>query len=141
MCNSTVHSPSHSEGEATAISNQSCSFPESPAFLAAGADAGIERWFALQTRARHEKVVAQRLSDKGVTSFLPLVRQEHRWSDRRKTVEVPLFSCYLFVKLAPCNNEHLRVLTVDGGLKFVGNQGLGTPIPDDQIDTIRTLVE
>jgi len=122
-------------------SGQSWSVPEAPSFLVVGAGADGEKWFALQTRARHEKVVAQRLSDKGVTSFLPLVRQEHRWSDRRKTVEVPLFSCYLFVKLAPCNNEHLRVLTVDGGLKFVGNQGLGTPIPDDQIVTIRTLVE
>jgi len=122
-------------------SSQSWSVPEPPAFLAVGAGEGVESWFALQTRARHEKVAVQRLLDKGVTTFLPLVRQVHRWSDRRKTVEVPLFSCYLFVKLAPRNNEHLRVLTVDGVLRFVGNQGLGTPIPDDQIDTIRMLVE
>ena len=41
---------------------------------------------------------SQRLSDKGVMTFLPLVRQVHRWSDRRKTVELPLFSCYVFVE-------------------------------------------
>src|SRR5271165_7627107 len=104
------------------ISGQSWSFPESPSLLAVGAGTDFEMWFALQTRSRHEKVVVQRLLDKGVTTFLPLVRQVHRWSDRRKTVEVPLFSCYLFVKLAPRNNEHLRVLTVDGVLRFVGNQ-------------------
>jgi transcription antitermination factor NusG len=86
-------------------------------------------------------VVVQRLSDKGVTTFLPLVRQVHRWSDRRKTVEVPLFSCYVFAKLPPRNDERLRVLLVDGVLKFVGNHGLGTPIPEEQIDAIRTLVE
>jgi len=122
-------------------SDQSWNFPESPSFLAAGAGADVEQWFALQTRARHEKVVAQRLWDKGVTTFLPLVRQVHRWSDRRKTVEVPLFGCYVFAKLVPRNDERLRVLLVDGVLNFVGPRGQGIPIPDEQIDTVRTLVE
>jgi transcription antitermination factor NusG len=105
------------------------------------ADAEVEKWFAVQTRARHEKVVVQRLSDKGMSTFLPLVRQVHRWSDRQKTVELPLFGCYVFVKLAPTNHERQRVLLVDGVLKFVGSVGEGTAIPDEQIETIRTLVE
>ncbi len=122
-------------------SNQSWSFPQPPSVLAVGAGANDERWFALQTRARHEKMIVQRLSDKGVTTFLPLVRQVHRWSDRQKSVELPLFSCYVFVKLIPSNDERLRVLFVDGGLKFVGPGGQGTPIPDEQIQAIRTLME
>lgn len=122
-------------------SDQSWTVPQSPLFLAGGAGADVEKWFAVQTRARHEKVVVQRLSDKGVTTFLPLVRQVHRWSDRRKTVDLPLFSCYVFAKLAPRNDECLRVLLVDGVLRFVGPRGQATPIPDEQIDTIRTLVE
>ena len=122
-------------------SNQSWSFPESASFLTVCPGADDERWFALQTRARHEKVVAQRLSDKGVTTFLPLVAQVHRWSDRQKTVEMPLFTCYVFVKLVSRNDARVRVLLVDGVLKFVGPRGQGTPIPDEQIDTIRTLVE
>jgi transcription antitermination factor NusG len=105
------------------------------------ADAEVEKWFAVQTRARHEKVVVQRLSDKGMSTFLPLVKQVHRWSDRQKTVELPLFGCYVFVKLAPTNHERQRVLLVDGVLKFVGSVGEGTAIPDEQIETIRTLVE
>jgi transcription antitermination factor NusG len=122
-------------------SDQSWSFPEAPSFLASGAGADAEKWFAVQTRARHEKVAVQRLADKGVTTFLPLVKQVHRWSDRRKTIELPLFSCYVFAKLAPRNDERLRVLLVDGVLRFVGPRGQATPIPDEQIDTIRTLVE
>jgi transcription antitermination factor NusG len=122
-------------------SNQSWSFPESPSLLAVGAGADVESWFALQTRARHEKVVVQRLSDKGVTTFLPLVRGVHRWSDRQKTVEVPLFSCYVFAKLPPRNDERLRVLLVDGVLSFVGPRGQGVPIPEEQIDSVRKLVE
>lgn len=123
------------------ISGQSCGSLESPSLLASGGGADVELWFALQTRARHEKVVVQRLSDKGVVTFLPLIRQVHRWSDRRKTVDLPLFSSYVFAKLPPRNDERLRVLLVDGVLKFVGNQGLGTPIPDEQINAIRTLVK
>ena len=118
--------------------NQSWGLLESPSFFPV---AGGEKWFAVQTRARHEKVVAQRLTEKGIDTFLPLVRQLHRWSDRQKTVELPLFGCYVFVKLAPGNQERQRVLMVDGTLKLVGTMGEGTSIPDEQIDAIRTLVE
>ena len=49
-------------------------------------------WYAVQTRARHEKTVEQRLLERGVTTFLPLVTEVHRWSDRKKSVQVPLFT-------------------------------------------------
>jgi transcription antitermination factor NusG len=99
-----------------------------------------ENWYAVLTRARHEKAAAHRLGERGVTTFLPTVTEVHRWNDRKKTVELPLFSCYLFVKLMPGNEERQRVLRTDSVLGLVGTQGLGTPIPNDQIDAIRTLV-
>ncbi len=139
--NFRVKAPCDSEGEAISTCDQSWSFPKSPSLLAVGAGPVVEGWFALQTRARHEKVVVQRLSDQGITTFLPLVRQVHRWSDRWKTVDLPLFGCYVFAKLAPSNDERLRVLLVDGMLKFVGPRGQGFPIPQEQIDSVRKLVE
>ena len=99
-----------------------------------------ENWYAVLTRARHEKAAAHRLGERGVTTFLPTVTEVHRWNDRKKTVELPLFSCYLFVKLMPGNEERQRVLRTDSVLGLVGTQGLGTPIPNDQIDAVRTLV-
>jgi transcriptional antiterminator NusG len=102
--------------------------------------AGMENWYAVHTRARHERVVTQRLREQGVTTFLPLVTEVHRWSDRRKSVELPLFGCYVFVKLSPTAEERLRVLRVDGVFKFVGARGLGTPIAEAQIDAVRTLI-
>jgi transcription antitermination factor NusG len=95
----------------------------------------------VQTRARHEKVIAQRLRDRGVTTFLPLVREVHGWSDRRKTVELPLFGCYVFARILPRNEDRLRVLVVDGVLRFVGPGGQGIPIPEEQIEAVRKLVE
>src|SRR5271165_5739728 len=95
-------------------STQSASSLELPAFARVGADADVEEWFAVHTRSRHEKVVAQEVRDHGITTFLPLVREERRWSDRRKVVESPLFTCYVFVKMLPRNDQRFRVLRVNG---------------------------
>lgn len=101
----------------------------------------FENWYAVLTRARHEKVAARLLSEKGVTTFFPTVTEVHRWSDRKKIVEMPLFSCYLFVKLMPNNEERQRVLQVDNVLGFVGIPGHGTPIPSEQIDAVQILIK
>ena len=100
----------------------------------------IENWYAGHPRARHERVVVQRLHEQGVKTFLPLVTEVHRWSDRRKSVEVPLFGCYVFVKLPSTGEDRLRVLRIDGVFKFVGTRGVGTPIAETQIDAIRILI-
>jgi len=100
-----------------------------------------ENWYALHTRPRHEKIVARRLEERGVTAFLPMVTEVHRWSDRKKKVETPLFSCYVFAKFVPNRTERLRVLRVEGVFSLVGAQGEGAPIPDMQIDAVRSLVE
>jgi transcriptional antiterminator NusG len=101
---------------------------------------GTENWYAVHTRARHERAVAHRLRELGVNTFLPLVSEVHRWSDRRKSVEVPLFGCYVFVKLPQTGEDRLRVLRIDGVFKFVGVRGVGTPIAEAQIDAVRTLI-
>ena len=100
-----------------------------------------ENWYAVQTRARHERVVVQRFRDKGLTTFLPLITEVRRWSDRKKSVELPLFSCYVFVKIMDSHEDRLKVLRTDSVFDFVGVPRQGTPIPDDQIDAVRTLVE
>jgi transcription antitermination factor NusG len=99
-----------------------------------------ESWYAVQTRARHEKVVVQRFHDKGLTTFLPLVTEVRRWSDRWKSLELPLFSCYVFVKIMNTNEDRLKVLCTDSVFDFVGVSRYGTPIPDEQIDAVRTIV-
>jgi transcription antitermination factor NusG len=100
-----------------------------------------ESWYAVQTRARHERVVFQRFRDKGLTTFLPLVTEVRRWSDRQKTLEIPLFSCYVFVRIMNTNEDRLRVLRTNSVFDLVGVARQGTPIPDEQIDAVRTIVE
>ncbi len=106
-----------------------------------GLETGTESWYGLQTRPRHEKIVAQRLGERGVTTFLPLVTEVHRWSDRKKSVQMPLFSCYVFAKFVPNRTERLRVLRVEGVFGLVGAGGEGIAIPDAEINAVRGVVE
>jgi transcription antitermination factor NusG len=99
-----------------------------------------EHWYALQTRVHRERVVEQRLQERGVPTFLPTITEVRRWSDRKKKIEFPLFASYLFVKLSPTKVDRLRVLCVDGVFQFVGTRGEATPIPEEQIEAVRVLV-
>jgi transcription antitermination factor NusG len=97
-------------------------------------------WYAVHTMPRHEKRIAAQLEEKRVSTFLPLLSQIHRWSDRRTKVEIPMFSCYAFVRIAQTAEERLKVLRTPGVLAFVGNQWQGTPIPEEQIESLRTAI-
>jgi transcription antitermination factor NusG len=97
-------------------------------------------WYAVHIRVRHEKRVAARLREKGVTTFLPLVTQMHQWSDRRQQLQTPLFSCYAFVRLALSVEWRLSVLTIPGVLGLVGVAAKAIPIPDKQIEDIRSVL-
>src|SRR6266550_7166507 len=91
-------------------------------------------WYAVQTRARNEKAISERLREQGLITFLPLVSETRRWSDRKKKVELPLFSCYLFVKLVAGNhNQRMQVYRTNGVFRIVSVRGELIPIPDEQI--------
>jgi transcription elongation factor/antiterminator RfaH len=98
------------------------------------------RWYAVQTRSRHERVVAAQLKDQGVSTFLPMITQIRRWSDRRKLVEFPLFSGYIFVHAEISRQVRTIVLFSRGVAGFVAMQGEPLPIPDEQIDSVRQLL-
>ena len=98
-------------------------------------------WYALHTRSRHEKRVASELEQKGITTFLPLVTQMRRWSDRRVKVELPLFSCYAFVNITKCPETRVSLLRTPGVLTIVGGNHLASPIPDREIEQIQTILE
>jgi transcription antitermination factor NusG len=97
-------------------------------------------WYAVHTMARHEKRIAAQFEEKRVCTFLPLLHQIRRWSDRRSKVEVPMFSCYAFVRMVQTIEERLQVLRTPGVLGFVGSERQGTPIPDEQIESLRTAI-
>lgn len=97
-------------------------------------------WYAIQTLPRHEKKIAVELHQKGIKSFLPLVTEKHQWSDRRVSVNTPLFPGYVFVRITQDQSSRVAVLRTVGVRNFVGMRGMGDPIPDNQIDGVRAIV-
>jgi transcription antitermination factor NusG len=95
-------------------------------------------WYAVWSRSRHEKMVASALSNAGITNFLPLVTETHRWSDRRKSVDVPLFPGYVFVQIPNSAEAQLQVRKMSGVVQFVGNQQGAVPIQDKEINDVRS---
>lgn len=96
-------------------------------------------WYALSTKARHEKKVHNQLKEKGINCFLPLQTFFRRWSDRYKKVQEPIFSCYVFVQIAL--RDRLNVLQTDGAVRLVSFNGIPATIPEDQIEAIRAILE
>jgi transcription antitermination factor NusG len=75
-------------------------------------------------------------------TFLPVVDRLSRWKDRKKIIAFPLFPGYLFVKIHKSNNEKLTVLKTPGVVRFIGQTpGEPEPVPDDQILSLKRLVE
>jgi transcription antitermination factor NusG len=97
-------------------------------------------WYAIHTRARHETKVSTQLQAKGVTTFLPQITQRHRWSDRYKTIQSALFSCYTFVQMNGRSEKRQVVLQTPGVVGLVGIHGEALPIPDKEIEDIQALL-
>jgi transcriptional antiterminator RfaH len=96
------------------------------------------KWYAVYTNPRAEKLVFTRLLEVGVETFLPLQKTYRQWSDRKKLVEKPLLSSYVFVKVTPKNFP--LVYKISGVVKFVSFEGQPVSIPQNQIDNLRLLI-
>jgi transcription termination/antitermination protein NusG len=103
-------------------------------------DARLPEWFALLTRYRFEKRVAEQLQQKGMEVFLPLRRESHRWSDRRKEVSVPLFPGYAFARLDRSLETRRTALETVGLRGFVTFHGTAVAVSAKQIDDLRLLL-
>jgi transcription antitermination factor NusG len=95
-------------------------------------------WYAVQTRPRHEKRVAEELRARAIEEFLPLHRTRNRWKNGvTADVELPLFPCYLFVRLPLC--ERLRLLQLPGVIGFAVNSAHPTALAPEDIEALRAL--
>ena len=96
------------------------------------------QWYAVWTRGRHERTVHDHLRDREIEVFLPTVARWSRWKDRKKQIEWPLFPGYCFARFNP--SARLRVLNCPGVVSVVSFNGEPAPVPDHEIDGIRTLL-
>jgi len=97
------------------------------------------KWYAVYTRPRFEKQVLKSLLDQGIEGYLPLIKTMRQWSDRKKMVEVPLFSSYVFVHID--RSSYDQVLQTHGAVKYITFEGKAASIPSEQIDNLKIIVD
>ena len=96
-------------------------------------------WYALRVRPKAEWSIAASLRLAGLEEFLPLVRRGRQWSDRWKESEQPLFPGYVFCRMS-LENPY-RVVRTPGIAGFVGFQGVPAPIPEEEIDAVKRMLD
>jgi transcription antitermination factor NusG len=95
-------------------------------------------WHALYTRHQHEKTIADLLTKKGFDVFLPLYNTTHRWKDRTKTLSLPLFPSYVFVKGGL--DRQLQILTTPGVYTVLAVAGRAAVIPEEEISAVQRMI-
>ena len=97
-------------------------------------------WYAVYTRPRSEKKLAEGLQKLGIEHYLPLLRTRKKWSDRYKWVEEPVFASYLFVHIE-FERDSLRVLKLPQAVYFVSTEGAPTVIEAGDLELLRLAVD
>jgi transcriptional antiterminator RfaH len=96
------------------------------------------KWYVWYTKPRAEKKTRDRLEARGKEVFLPLRKELRQWSDRKKWVEIPLFSGYIFIKAGIADFEIIRF--TEGILNFVRFEGKPAELREKEIDNIRLIL-
>ena len=96
------------------------------------------KWFAIVTRSRAEKKVAERISQHWHT-FLPMHTQWRQWSDRKKKVEMPLIPSFIFVNTT--ERELATIVKDDGVVRVLRYLGKPAVVRDEEIEILRLLIE
>ncbi len=95
-------------------------------------------WYVLYVNSRSEKKVVSELLEQNIHGWVPLIKTLRQWSDRKKMVEVPLFTGYVFVKIRW--RDYLKVLQTPNVVAFVRFESKPAIVPQYQIDNLKILI-
>lgn len=96
-------------------------------------------WYAVYVNVKHEKKVVHKLTDKGIEAYTPFVKKMQQWSDRKKMVEFPMLSGYVFVNIEEVEKEN--VLKCAGVYSFIKFNGIEAKIRDVEIAILKSIEE
>ena len=99
---------------------------------------GHPRWYALSVKHQHERRAATALAWKGFEALAPTYRARRLWSDRAKSLDLPLFSGYVFCRFDFA--ERIAVLDTPGIARIVGFGNGPAPVADAEIAAIKMAV-
>jgi transcription antitermination factor NusG len=110
-----------------------------PPIMATPFDLSTPSWFAVQVWTGREHRCAAGLEHRGYEVFLPTYCEQRRWSDRVKHTVRALFAGYLFCRVHA--DVVANVVTVPEVIRLVGSGQGPLPVPTQEIESIRRIVE
>jgi transcription antitermination factor NusG len=97
-----------------------------------------KNWYAVYTKPRCEKKIADVLTKKKFENYCPLNRVQRQWHDRKKIIYEPLFTSYVFVRAE--EKQQTEIKNVDGIINLVYWLKKPAIISDAEIDTIKKFL-
>lgn len=96
----------------------------------------VRKWYVMQTKPRNEQLVYKQIQQKGIETFLPLVEKIRIWTDRKKKIQVPLFSGYVFVHAN--GEERIKAITnTSGALRYIFYDNHPAVVKENEIELIK----
>ena len=96
-------------------------------------------WYALYTKPRWERKVAQELEQQNIEAYCPQITEVKQWSDRKKKITSPLFKSYVFVKLE--EKDRAKVFNIPGVVQYLFWLGKPAIVRDEEINTIKSWLQ
>jgi len=96
------------------------------------------KWYAVYTRPRWEKKVAELMTDKKIENYCPLNKVVRQWSDRKKIVHEPLFTSYVFVRTM--EKQLYEACKISGVINVVYWLSKPAVIRDEEIECIKNFL-
>jgi transcription elongation factor/antiterminator RfaH len=99
----------------------------------------LKNWIVVRSKPRSEKIAYAQLKEKEIEAYLPLLKERRKWSDRKKWVEFPLFSSYLFAKIEIKNS--IFVLQTNGVSSLVKFGEEIAIVQDEVVNAIKLAID
>lgn len=99
-----------------------------------------KKWYVVYTKPQWEKKVSQQLEKLyQIESWCPTTKSRRQWSDRVKILEMPLFRCYVFVRVT--EQERVEALRLEGVFNYVCYLGKPAVIKDAEIAELKEFLQ
>jgi len=96
------------------------------------------KWYAIRVKSRSEKKVFSDLEELKIVAYLPMQRKLRQWSDRKKWVEMPLISGYVFVYIS--RKEYESVLKIYNVVSYIYFEGKAAVIREEDINLLKRML-
>ena len=96
-----------------------------------------KKWYVIVSRMRHYRKASAILEKLGFSFYLPIQRQLHYWSDRKKWIDVPILSPYIF--LFSNELERRKLFQSSNSFHFLNNDGSLATAREEEIEKVKML--